>query len=318
MGPRGESRSCSGLQVVGKSIFVDASHGSATTMKKSFRHIHLPGILLGKSAVAAAVIIAATMLTSGADPGAPEGVDPKHGTVSESGVFMPRSATGEPAALPAPAERLAELGLSVDAKVLKIGRAELDRETMTVTIPAVVNMVEGVVEYLLVHRNGKVHEAVFATDAQPQDIHIACLLAGWDPQEKPTAIGIEVIWETNGPPRRYPAEELIAIAEGHPQARSGRHIEPGPWHYTGSRIDAAGFVASREGSIIAMITDPTALVGNPRPGRHDDSLHVPNRERLPAVGHPVSIILRKQAPAQTPDPEPDPVAEGTRDGDQRR
>ena len=283
-------------------------------MEKTSGILLFTGTTMWKSAMVLPVIIFATMLMAGADPGSHDGVDPKHGTLSDSGVFVPKATAVEPAPLADPAERLAELGLSVDDKVLKIGRAELDRETMTVSIPAVVNMVDGVVEYLLVHRNGKVHEAVFATDAQPQDIHIACLLAGWDPKGKPTDIVIEVMWETNGPPRRHHAEELIAIAEGHPQARNGRHIEPGPWHYTGSRIDAAGFIASREGSVIALITDPAALVGNPRPGRHDDSLHVPSRERLPGVGHPVRIILRKQAPGHTPEPGPDPVAGESPDG----
>ena len=231
-------------------------------------------------------------------------VDPKKGVVSESGKFEAKTAPGTSgdsgtaaeAGTSDPAARLAELGITADQENVRIGSVELNRKTLTVTIPASVNMIEGATEYLLVHRNGKVHESILITDARPQDIHIACLLAGWQPGEKPTNIEIEVTWETNGPPRSHRAEELVAIAKEHPQAIDGKHIDEGPWTYIGSRTDAAGFVATREGSIIALIADPAALVGNPRPGRLDDTLHAPNRNILPSAGHPVRVILKKSAP----------------------
>lgn len=226
----------------------------------------------------------------------PDAVDPQKGSVSGSGKFEPRSAPGHAEPAPDPAVRLAELGVAADQETIRIGGVELNRKSLTVTIPATVNMIEGPAEYLLVHRNGKVHESILVTDAKPQDIHIACLLAGWQPGEKPVDIDVEVTWETNGPPRRHRAEELVAIAKEHPQAVDGRHIDEGPWNYIGSRTDAAGFAAAREGSIVALISDPSALVGNPRPGRHDDTLHVPNRDLLPSAGHPVRIIIRRSAP----------------------
>ena len=223
-------------------------------------------------------------------------VDPRKGNVNESGKFEAKADAAVAAAAPDPATRLAELGITADQEKVRVGIVELDRKTHTVSIPATVNMLEGAVEYFLVHENGKAHEAIFATRAKPEDIHVACLLAGWKPAEKPVEIGIRVTWETNGPPRSLTAAELVAIADGHPNARDGRHIDEGPWHYTGSRIDAAGFAAAREGSIIALITDPAALVANPRPGRIDDTLHAPNRAQLPPKDHPVRILLRRVEP----------------------
>jgi len=225
-------------------------------------------------------------------PPAPVPPTPEQGEVSESGKFEPRIAPEVHSPAPDPAARLAELGVAVDQETVRIGAVELDRRTLTVSIPATVNMREGVAEYFLVHHTGKVHESVFVTDAKPQDIHIACLLANLEPKEKPGDITLEVTWETNGPPRLHPAAELVAIAAGHPDAGEGAHLDDGPWQYTGSRIDAAGFAATREGSIIALITDPAALVGNPRPGRHDDGFHAPNRDLLPPDGHPVRILIR--------------------------
>lgn len=244
---------------------------------------HLVALLIPCFALSAAAE-APTMTTT---------IDPQKGELSESGKFQARIDPASAAPAPDPAARLAELGIKADQQTIRVGAVELDRKSMTVTIQATVNMLDGATEYFLVHRNGKIHESIFVTDARPQDIHVACLLAGWEPKEKPAEIEIEVVWETNGPPRRHRAEEFVAITKGHPQARDGRHIEQGPWHYTGSRSDAAGFAATREGSVIALITDPAALVTNPRPGRLDDTLHAPNRALLPAAGHPVLVILRK-------------------------
>jgi hypothetical protein len=234
----------------------------------------------------------------------PAPVDPGKGTVNDGGKFEPKADPGSAASAPDPAARIASLGITADQETIRIGEVELNRRTHTVSIPATVNMLEGSVEYLLVHEKGKIHESIFATRAKPEDIHIACLLAGWQAGDKPADIGIEVIWETNGPPRRHRADEMVAIARHHPQATDGRHIEKGPWHYIGSRMDAAGFAATREGSIIALISDPSALVGNPRSGRLDDTLHVPNRDLLPPREHPVRIVLNRSAKPEPPHTQP--------------
>ena len=118
------------------------------------------------------------------------------------------------------------------------------------------------------------------------------LLGGGVAGKPPAGVKIEVSWQTNGPEKRLPLEDLIAFAKDHPQGGQGAGPAPGPWTYSGSKIDAAGFVASREGSIISLIHDDTALVNNPRPGREDDTLHVPGRRALPPLGTPVRLTLR--------------------------
>lgn len=226
--------------------------------------------------------------------------DPEQGEVRESGKFVPRIDPASSTPAPDPAARLAELGITADLETIRIGDVELNRKSLAITIPATLNMTQGITEYFLGHRGGKVHESIFVTDALPADIQIACLLAGWEPQGKPTDIEIHVTWETNGPPRQYRAEELVAIAVGHSQAQDGSRIDRGPWHFIGSRINAAGFVASREGSIIALISDPDSLIANPRPGRVDDSLHAPSTDLLPSLGHPVKVVIRRLENPQPP------------------
>ena len=232
----------------------------------------------------------------------PRQVPPDMGAVTESGKFQAKEARATP--VPDPMARLAELGIKLDGETVKIGLVELDRKTRSVSFPATVHMTEGVIEYAVVHANGKIHESLFVTDALPQDIHVACLLAGWKKaQEKVSSpILIEVSWKTNGPPRSERLENLVAFAKDNPQGKQSGHLASGPWNYTGSLVDSAGFAATREGSIVSVISDPAALAGNPRPDMEDDTLHVPNAGLLPKLGIPVKIILRPVSSPTNPSP----------------
>lgn len=238
----------------------------------------------------------AGLVTAGGEPEVPAG----KGRVDESGKFVPAEGPSSTVREPDPAERLAELGAAVEGDKLRLGEVEIDRSKRTLSFPAKVNAVEGVIEYALVTGKGKTHEALLVTDALPRDIHLGCLLlAGPAAGKTPGQVRIEVTWQTNGPEKRLPLEDLIVFAKDHPQGAQGGGLAPGPWTYSGSKIDAAGFVASREGSLIALIHDDTALVNNPRPGREDDTLHVPGRRLLPPAGTPVRLILHPLPPASS-------------------
>lgn len=236
--------------------------------------------------------------SASADPSSPPPVAGDRGSLSGSGKFIPKEV--KPETIADPLTRLKELGVQLDGASLKIGIVEVDRKDQSVRIPAKLQMADGTIEYFLVNSKGKTHESLFVTEASAQDIHLACLLAGLggDRPEKSPQVRVEVSWETNGPLRQEPADRLVAIARDHPQGASGATLDPGPWDYVGSIVDASGFAAAREGSIISLITDAAALVCNPRPGREDDTLHVPNKSALPPPGHPVRIVFSR-LPLQT-------------------
>lgn len=249
------------------------------------------------------VLLTSALFSFGQTWGSPDQPVPADkGSLSPEGKFQPQPANSNVEKAPDPEARLKELGIRIEGEVLKIGTVEVDRRSQSVSFPAKLQMADGTIEYFLVHSKGKTHESLFVTDVPPQDIHIACLLAGLsgNSPDKPGRIQVEVAWETNGPPRKEPAEKLVAIAKDHPQGESGGVLSPGPWDYVGSTVDAAGFAATREGSIISLITDGSALVCNPRPGRVDDTLHVPNTKSLPAAGYPVRIVFRKTHPQTQP------------------
>lgn len=222
--------------------------------------------------------------------------DPAKGRVDASGKFVPAPVPGEATKTPTTPEEWKDAAAKLIEKTgehsFRVGIVQCDRQARSLTIPARVNAREGLIEYALVSRQGKVHEALLSTDAQPLHVQIAALLLGISPQPgegNAREVMIEVEWASNGPVRKVALEDLVSLKTGTPQEPSGGTMSRGVWKFTGSQIDLQGYAAAREGSFISLIPDPSALIVNPRPGREDDNLHVPNSAALPAVGSPVSV-----------------------------
>ena len=195
-----------------------------------------------------------------------------------------------------------------------VGHITVDKKTRTVRFPAVVNLSEGALEYLLVTDKGKTHESLFSTTISPFQLNIAMLLIGGSPTreiaELPPAqisagtlksapeikgdpVEILVAWtpRDTGEPQQIDATEWIGCR------LLKTPVATGPWIYTGSAIYKKRFLAQEDGSIIALVTDPAALINNPRPGHDDDTVWSVLKGNAPAVGTPVEIILRLSAPA---------------------
>ncbi|WP_377177776.1 YdjY domain-containing protein [Rubritalea tangerina] len=187
---------------------------------------------------------------------------------------------------------------------LRIGEVHLDKHKRTIMFPAKVNMVDGVVEYLLVSEQGKVHESVFTTVACPRDVHVACLLLGvqgvsaelWPdgflsiaPENQ---VRIEVSWKSNGPIKKLPISKSVVRACSPDKSKEAKVcLADGAWLYSGSYLRKGAFAAQVEGSVIAIIADRAALVNGLRPNNDDDSLFTVNRHSLPRRYYPVRITL---------------------------
>ncbi len=105
---------------------------------------------------------------SGQDPQAQDpqvGQDPKQNPEGD--------AKTKPAVTQDPKELLAEMMAR-----FKEQKIAVDLEAHTVAIPVVLNLPQDPVEYLLIHRRGKRHEAMFVTEAKPSLLNGALLLAG--------------------------------------------------------------------------------------------------------------------------------------------
>ncbi len=261
-----------------------------------------------------------------AEPAAKVPPPPSQGTVNASGKFTPAnlatpiSTNGNVPRTSAEAE--AELNRALSFKqtgsnTFQIGRVEFDREKRTVTVPATVCVTNQILEYALVATAGKTYESLLATAASPVDIHLAFLLLGISqvpilgdvkqpaPIPNTNALQIDVSWQTNGQTITVPLSQLIAFTDGHSDA-PGLPMSLDKWLYNGSQFDQLGFEAQREGSLVALIRDPAALVNNPGSDRDNDLIHFPNTRILPEQGTPVSVILRLPVAAPPPPPAPLP------------
>lgn len=186
----------------------------------------------------------------------------------------------------------------ISSGVYEIGLVRLDKAARTVSFPAVVNMQEGLMEYLIVASGGKLHESVLVTSAEPYHIHLAMLFLGAkgappltaearvaETQIKGEPITIWAMWQQHGEAKRLRIESFILHTE------TKQPMSEGPWTYNGSWVFEGTFLAQRERSVVATITDHDALVNNPRPGRENDELWLANQERVPPPGTKVSVTF---------------------------
>lgn len=181
--------------------------------------------------------------------------------------------------------------------IFEVGKVRLNKTARSVTFPAVVNMTNAIVEYVVVTEQGKVHESLLRTDAVSKDIHVAMLLLNAkgsgtnmvppDPL-KPIPgdpVSIEVTWKEKGKTKRVSAERLIF------NTQTKTNLAPGPWVYNGSLIENGTFMADPEGSIVSLITDPFSLINNPRPGRDNDDLCEVDSKSTPPLDTSVEVSI---------------------------
>jgi hypothetical protein len=223
--------------------------------------------------------------------------------ISASGKYIPTTPPDKPAQEPPSVEEANQKVEHLGGDKYRLGQVVLDRATRTVTIPVRVNMTSGVVEYVLVTEKGKTHESVFITAARPTDVHLAFLLLGvselasenWpaDHAGIPRAqqVRVEVTWPTNGPPKREPLARFVTQIDPSRGFKGGQALAEGAWLYGGSHFRGGSFAAEREGSIIAIIKDPAALVNGLRPGHQNDELHAVNEAALPHRVRNVQMVF---------------------------
>ena len=179
----------------------------------------------------------------------------------------------------------------------QIGKVILDSRKRKVSFPAQVNLRDALIEYAVVGKTGKRHEALLMTKADPVHIHLAMLLLGNktpprksknkdNPLPPGQAIDILISWQQNGKEQTRRLEDWIIVGENKLPARKGK------WIYNGARIENGQFTASANQSIVALILDVHALVNNPRTGNENDEIWFPNETQIPSLGTKVQVIFQ--------------------------
>ncbi|GIW87368.1 MAG: hypothetical protein KatS3mg108_1692 [Isosphaeraceae bacterium] len=173
---------------------------------------------------------------------------------------------------------------------------------------------EGYLEHLLCLEQTKEHESILATWADPRMIHAGLILAvgepgkpvRYRPEFRPPEgpeVAIEVEWHENGKLHRVDAREWVK------NSKTGNRLESN-WVFAGSELfqdpDTKKMVyAADGGDLITVANFPSAILDLPFASSNSDAerSYVAFAGRIPARGTPVTVYLRKAAPAgQQPAP----------------
>lgn len=227
----------------------------------------------------------------------------------------------EPKSLPLPDQKVAEVKPNVeklDETRFRIGRIVFDKKTREVRVPTRVNMTDGLLEFLLVHENGKVHESLLVTDASATHLNLAFTLLRYQasrelyampnetggltnqfptvPEEvkQSARLRIDVEWQDAGKTRRVSANEWIQ------HTASGQAMPAGPWVYGGSEFYDGKFVPETTGDLVAIFITNSALINYPGDDNQNDDVWLPYPKRVPEAGSEVTLIFAPATPNEIP------------------
>lgn len=203
----------------------------------------------------------------------------------------------------------------VSPGILEIDNVRIVKKERQIEIPCQINMVRGLLEYLIVARGGKTHESLLRTDSQPVSIQLALLLLGLEGSSNPLArqgdpkkpegdpVTLWVQWEEDGQVRKDRIEKwVMLVPEGGSRMMPppgtpklpGTTMESTDWTFTGSFVAPDGvFSAQVQKSIVAIYHDPAAIIDNPLTEGANNRIWFVNEGETPPLGKEVTAIIRK-------------------------
>jgi hypothetical protein len=180
----------------------------------------------------------------------------------------------------------------------RIGNVKIYKDQRFISIPGSINMREGLIEYLACSLKGKLHESIIALDAEPYHIHVALLLLGLVPGDRPIAFQgapeppcgdpliIRISWKgLDNKLVEYAPEDLVFNIE------NKKTMEKADWVFSGSKIFDGKYMAQMEGSIVAIFHDPHAVIDHRSNSGADDTHFFINKEIMPPLGMPVEFKI---------------------------
>jgi hypothetical protein len=235
----------------------------------------------------------------------------------------PEPARQQPPANPAGAKVAEELAEAAKNRIKKVGPTDytlgsirFSSATHEVRVPATLNMIEGVLEYALVHENGKTHESLLRTKVSPTELNVALLLCNYEPHIKEAAqfltdplpqtkarmalpmereganrVRLSVEWkDKDGAVKTAPLSAWIRDLD------SKKPLKTDYWTYTGSFVSPDGYAAEDDGSHIAIYFDLVALMNLPVPGNRSDECWGVEKAAVPPVDTPVTLVFSPLPP----------------------
>jgi hypothetical protein len=197
----------------------------------------------------------------------------------------------------------------VDDNTFRIGGIEFLKDSRSIRIPAEVNMTEGLLEYALVHADGKIHESLLLTRVNPTHVNLAFKLLGFNASlelfyaldEDGSASG-RLIEETEKNKKAARTQVSVEykdkketksalLHEWITHAVSERPMPSAPWIYGGSFLVEGSFAAETSGDLIAIFTNRSSLLNYAGNDRDNDEVWIPTHGRVPPEGTSVTVVI---------------------------
>ena len=231
----------------------------------------------------------------------------------------PAAPVDGPAATPAPAKPTL---VRLDENRFKIGEVEFDKATRVIRFPAVLNQREGLLEYVVVHDKGKVHESLLRTAINATHLNLALKLLRYqsspelfplrdeghptglfpavDAKTKAAArVEIRMQWKIDATEHSATVNEMIV------NTKNDKPMPPGPWVYGGSIIHEGRFIAEMTGDIVAILTNEASIFNYPGSSNQQGDNYgdwFVLTKLAPAIGTPVTVEIRPWGGAPKPAP----------------
>jgi hypothetical protein len=227
-------------------------------------------------------------------------------------------ATAQPEPSPKPAAPAAPAGPAVekiDATHFRLGEITFDSRTRQIRFPATVNMTQNPLEFLIVHKNGKVHESLLKTGISPLALNLALTLLRYQPSPElysiptsdsdPTAkfpavpaatkkaarLTLTVEWQDDaGALRKVPLNDWVQ------HTTNGSTMPAGPLVYGDPEITDGKFPPEATGDIAAIYLSQSALINYPGQDNDNDDVWIPYPKRVPPLDSKVTVIITPYQP----------------------
>ncbi len=183
--------------------------------------------------------------------------------------------------------------------LFEVGGILINKNEISITFPAIINMEKGIIEYAIVRSTGKTHESLLRTNIDPFHLNICFLLLGFKGSNNPLneqgaseipggdKLEIYISYNTGNANKTVKMDSFIEKEDG-----EGRSHVSLNWVYTGSLIVQGTFLAQEQGSIAAVYHDPTALIDHTTPGGDSDEIWFVNGKTTPHAGTHVKVIIK--------------------------
>jgi len=176
---------------------------------------------------------------------------------------------------------------------LEVGGCKISNKMSQVEFPAVINLTQGVVEYLVVNTHGKIHSSLLQTSVRPDILKASLMMLGLNNSSgADTAVGeseppglnnrvsILIQWHENGQEKKVSAEKLIRL--------KGEPVEQISW-----MVNTALSVpeASGKNNMVAVHPDSDAVIGHALNTDNDSRIWSVNPQTVPPAGTPIKVVV---------------------------